>query len=234
MRSFAWVVVVAVVTPTSARAHTRCASDGISAAVSDIAFPAPTVPAACPVEFYVGQLVPRPLAVFHNGVEAAAVAVTTTAGGEVARDHDVCSSVDPSCRMWIRDSGRIDLVTVAASAAFVVGDTVGLGRPGDVPWATVVIGDAGACPPPRPFTYEMCSDVEVCTGGAFTCAGDGGVDHDGGLCDGGLGDFLDAPAAGGRDEGGGCAAGGGAAGPGLLAAMAALVGRRRRRGSRGG
>ncbi|MBK9030673.1 MAG: hypothetical protein IPL61_04930 [Myxococcales bacterium] len=226
-----WIGVVTaglVGTVGVARANQPCGSDGITTAAAD--GPTAMVPVNCPVEFYVGANVPRPLAVFRNGVEVTGFPFADGDGFEVTRDRSVCSSVDPTCWTWIRDARAVSVVGYTPGTPFQAGDVVGLGTPGDQPWATITIGAPDSCPPRRSFSYEMCADPlgGACTGGAFTCDADGGVDSgadgDAGLvCDGGGSAHDPTP------DGDGCAAGGGADAGAALALLGLVAVRRRRR-----
>jgi hypothetical protein len=236
MRTWGIVFITAALVTTAgdARANHPCLSDGIVPATSPGPAGAATVPVNCPLEFYVGDNLPRPLAVYRNGAEVTGFPFTDVDTLEVTRDRSVCSSVDAACWTWIRDSRGMAVVSYTPGTPFPVGDVVGLGLPGTGPFATITIGAPDTCPTREAFAYEMCADPlggpGSCTGGPFTCDGDGGVDLDGGLaCDGGFWS-ADAAAASGSD-GGGCSTGGGGAGALVIAlgALGALAARGRGR-----
>ncbi len=208
MRTWGIVFITAALVTTAgdARANHPCLSDGIVPATSPGPAGAATVPVNCPLEFYVGDNLPRPLAVYRNGAEVTGFPFADVDTLEVTRDRSVCSSVDAACWTWIRDSRGMAVVSYTPGTPFPVGDVVGLGLPGTGPFATITIGAPD------------------------TCDGDGGVDLDGGLaCDGGFWS-ADAAAASGSD-GGGCSTGGGGAGALVIAlgALGALAARGRGR-----
>lgn len=217
--------------PGVAAANHPCLSDGIVTATSPSTPGVATVPTNCPLEFYVSDTLPRPLVVYRNGAEVSAFAFTDGDALTVTRDRSVCSSVDAECWTWIRDDRAMTVVSYTPGTPFQSGDVIGLGIAGSGgPLAFITVGAPDACPPRAAFSYEMCADPlggpDGCTGGPFTCDGDGGVDHDGGLaCDGGS-----TGAAGG--DGGGCSTGGGGGGALVLALGALAAWAPRRRGRR--
>ena len=199
--------------PGVAAANQACLSDGMVAATAPGPAGGVTVPVNCPVEFYVGDNLPRPLAVFRNGTEVTGFPFTDVDTLEVVRTRSVCSSVDPTCWDWVQDTRGMAVVSYTPGTPFPAGDVVGLGIPGgNAPFAEVTIGAPDTCPTRVAFTEEMCGDPlgapNSCTGEAFTCDANGRV-----------------------EDSGGCSTGGGGAGALVIAlgALGAWAPRRRRR-----